>query len=563
MTDRPTSIGQPRNGNGGKDRRALLVGLARVFLFVLVLLVFGRAATFDFTGWDDVGTIQQNRLINPPTMSGLGQLWHEPQGGLYVPVTYTAWWIAARFAVVNFGGSVTGLRPWPFHAMNVVAHALATLLVFELLLMLIERFSARPNAAAAPLAPAPSPLLWPALVGSLIFALHPVQVETVAWISGGKDVLAGLFSVGTIVLWLKAQRGGHHAARLTVAAIACGIVAMLAKPVAVMLAPALLAADLIDRRRDASRCIAHATPLALAGLIILAITWRVQNVVAVPAVAASQRPLVAADTLTFYLEKIFWPTGLAADYGRTTARAIASDTAMFKFALAGALILAIALAWRVRPMAALGASWFILFILPVSGLATFMFQIHSTVADHYLYLPMVGVAAVAAVGASAAPVWVSRVAGVVLCVLLATLSWRQLGVWHDSVSLFSRVVEVNPDSSGSQTNLGNALAGTGEIDDATDHFRLAVKLNPLDVSARTSLAQALLQIGDYAGAVEQATGGLDAIRFQPPRVAETGQRLFAIRGEAYAGLGQMGPARADLVRAGIKLPEDWPATTHP
>jgi tetratricopeptide (TPR) repeat protein len=125
------------------------------------------------------------------------------------------------------------------------------------------------------------------------------------------------------------------------------------------------------------------------------------------------------------------------------------------------------------------------------------------------------------------------------------------------------VVQVNPNSSGSQTNLGNALAASGQIDAAIDHFQVAVKLNGNDASARTSLAQALLQVGDYAGAVQQATGGLEAIDRQPAAVVDSKQRLFVIRGEAYAGLGQMKPARADLARAGITLPGDWPATTHP
>jgi tetratricopeptide (TPR) repeat protein len=546
MTDAATASGE-RGNRGAGDGCAVWVGLARFFLFVLVLVVFGRAATFDFTGWDDNATVQQNPLINPPTTSGLGQVWRLPQGGLYVPVTYTAWWLDAKLAVVNFGPMIT---------MNVVAHAVATLLVFELLLMLVERFSRAPTAAA----------IWAALIGSLIFALHPVQVETVAWISGGKDVLGGLFSIATIVLWLKAERGGANTTRFTIAAIACGILAMLAKPVAVMLAPVLLAADLIEQRPKIYRRVAHLTPLAIAGLIVLAITWQVQNVVAVPKVALTDRPMVAADTLTFYLQKIFWPTGLAADYGRSPARAIASDAVAFKLALTlaltGTVILAIALASRFWRLAGLGGAWFILWLLPVSGLLTFMFQIHSTVADHYLYLPMVGVAAVAAAVVAMAGTG-GRIVGLALCLVLALLSWRQLGVWHDSVSVFTRVVQVNPDSSGSQTNLGNALAASGQIDEAIDHFQVAVALNGNDASARTSLAQAMLQVGDYAGAVQQATGGLDAIDRQPAEVADSKQRLFVIRGEAYAGLGQMKQARADLARAGIKLPPDWPATTHP
>jgi hypothetical protein len=405
----------------------------------------------------------------------------------------------------------------------------------------------------------------------MIFALHPVQVETVAWVSGEKDVLAGLFSIETMLLWLRARRGGRYAAQFTIAAIACGIIAMLAKPVAVMLAPALLAADLIDHRGNIWRCIAQVTPLAIAGLIVLAITWQVQNVAAVPPSAISERPFVAADTLTFYLGKTLWPTGLAADYGRTTARAIAGDMAILKFALLAAVILAIATAWRFRPLAALGGLWFIIFILPISGLVRFMYQLHSTVADHYLYLPMVGIAAIVATAVQAvmserrtsfAPAWAAPIAGVLLCALLAIMSWQQLGSWHDSVSLFTRMVEINPDSSGSQSDLGSALAGAGEIEQATDHFRLAVNINPGDVTSRKNLAQALLQIGDYAGSVEQATAGLDAVDHEPPGVKEYKQPLFVIRGEAYAALGQIDLARADLARAGIKLPDNWPAT-HP
>src|SRR5271170_5917132 len=98
-------------------------GLVRLAVFVIVLLVYGRAARFEFLGWDDVDTVENNDLLRPPTWSSLGVIWQSVEGGLYVPVTYTAWWVVAYEAGIPYGaGGPPVLQPWPFHALNIVAH---------------------------------------------------------------------------------------------------------------------------------------------------------------------------------------------------------------------------------------------------------------------------------------------------------------------------------------------------------------------------------------------------------------------------------------------------------
>ena len=156
-----------------------------VLLVALVLLLFGRSIHFDFVGFDDQLHILENPYFNPPTLGHVLQLWKGPYEEVYMPVTYSVWGVLARIGEVATPDA-QGVRfnPYLFHAANVALHAVNVLLVWRILVRLV----------------APG---WAAVGGAALFAVHPLQVEAVGWVSSGKDLLGAAFSLAAILLYLR------------------------------------------------------------------------------------------------------------------------------------------------------------------------------------------------------------------------------------------------------------------------------------------------------------------------------------------------------------------------
>src|SRR6267378_78163 len=139
-----------------------------LLLAILTLIVFGRIATNDFTYWDDAGTIHHNARLNPPTAQKVLWYWGHSELGLYIPVTYSVWGVLAAAARLDAPDEFDiSLNPWLFHAASLIVHVGSVLLVFRILRRLIGRDG-------------------PSFAGALLFAIHPLQTETVAWASGLK-----------------------------------------------------------------------------------------------------------------------------------------------------------------------------------------------------------------------------------------------------------------------------------------------------------------------------------------------------------------------------------------
>ncbi|HEX4123189.1 MAG TPA: hypothetical protein VHY37_00570, partial [Tepidisphaeraceae bacterium] len=142
--------------------------------------------TGEFLSWDDNTFISGNHTLLPPTWHSVAVWWTNPDAGLWIPITYTAWGLLALTAQVP-GETGPTLDPYVFHFANLLLHVLAALVVFRLLEMLIKR-------------------RWPAAAGAALFALYPVQVEPVAWAMGLRDILGGLLTLAAIWQYLIAAR---------------------------------------------------------------------------------------------------------------------------------------------------------------------------------------------------------------------------------------------------------------------------------------------------------------------------------------------------------------------
>jgi tetratricopeptide (TPR) repeat protein len=507
-------------------------GTARVVIVALVLATFGPLVRHDFGGFDDDMNVARNPHLNPPDWRGVGHYWRTPEFDLYVPFTYTVWSAAARVAWLG-EPDVLGrpLNPYVFHLVNVLLHALAALIVFEVVRRCVRD-------------------AWPACAGALAFALHPVQVEPVGWVAGMKDVLAGTLALAALWQYLRAGEASTRAAQLiawTVGSIAF-VLAMLSKPGVVVLPAIALVIDWLVMGRSLRRAVLRTLPWLALAVPCAAWTRIVQPAPFIAeAIPLWFRPLIATDALAFYVYKLVWPLRLGVDYGRTPQLAIARGWIWWTWALPLVVGVGAGIARRRAPALTAAALTFLIGLAPVLGIIPFDFQAYSTVADHYLYLAMLGPAlAVAWLAAHRPrPMWLA-----IAFVVLAALSVRaiaQARYWRDAVAIFEHAIDVNPASWAAHARLaehwaersdytraiehgrravalnpqawpvhrmlGDHLARAGEIDVAVAAYRAALALRPDDAHANTNLANLLAERHEYAQAIAHYNAALRSVPY--------------------------------------------------
>lgn len=492
--------------------RAAWVGVAIVVL--AVALVYFPAAGFPFYNWDDQETLTGNPWFHPVSIEHLRQAWSRPYMSLYIPVTYTLW---SGIALIARGGGT--LSPVVFHVANVSLHAASSAVVYLILRRLTQTH-------------------WPSVLGALVFAAHPVQVEPVAWTSGGKDLLCGLFSLLAIHAHLLAnQTPERRPWTWRVASLLCFALALLSKPSAVMLPFMLAVVDLLLLRRT-FRSASLVCGMYLVLSIPIAVVGRLVQTPAdgVFAPPLWQRFSVAGDAIFFYARQIVAPVHLMVDYGRAPQWLVAQPWATVSWIGIPLLVAAVLLARRAAPGIATGVAIAGLAVTPVLGFLPFEFQHYSTVADHYLYLAMLGPALIIA--------WLFRhgsqkplALAAALVVLLAVRSFAQLHVWSDTHRLFEHNLDQNPTSlAAAQTlgflaarendpaaaaalyslvltnypddalthfNFGNLFLSAGQPNQAVEHLRRAVALKPNGPGYRTNLGIALVSAGHLPEGIDQ------------------------------------------------------------
>ncbi len=462
----------------------------------VTVLVFWPVTSAQFTTWDDLATVGQNPRLESVSWDAVRYYWRHPAMDLYIPATYTFW---AALAWLPQGSPVpaapaSSLNPTIFHAANLALHALSVLVVFGIL-----RRALRDHRAA--------------LAGALFFALHPVQVESVAWVSGLKDVLSGLLTLVSFYGFIEAitAEDRARARRWFVASTLTFALALLAKPAAMVLPLlALILAWLMFERPflGTLRRLAPWVAMSLACAVVAAVVQPATHVIAVP---IWQRPFVAADALLFQLRQVLLPLNLTVDYGRTPQLVLAHASGYIASIVAIALGAAL---WFFRqrvPLVWTGALVFCAAILPVLGLVPFDFQRYSTVADHYLYVAMLGPALIAGVTLRAAPRWATAVACVVLA-LLGAASYVQAQTWRTSRTLYTHMIDVNPRSFLGHNNLGYEIAASGALADAIPHYQEAIRLFPDYRDANYNLAWVRQRLGDHPAAI---AGYRETLRIDP------------------------------------------------
>jgi Flp pilus assembly protein TadD len=521
-----------RRGDGSRHRRVsaptTVVGWHLLLVVVAVLTVYANALPNAFL-WDDrvlvVGNPAIKRWDTLPHLfvsdlfpSGITSGYYRPLQALTYALDYRLW----------------GLAPAGFRLTNVLLHAATSAALY----VVAGRVLAAPTAG---------------LVAALLFAVHPLHVEAVTYVSGRSDPLAAVFLLLAVPGFLRGDGRGR------VLSLAAFFLALLAREASLVLPLLLLVLDRVPPGR-ARRALRHYAPYAL--VIAAYFGLRALSVAGNPAPAATAsvplgfRMLTMAEVVVRYLGIVVAPHGLHMERAVTPVASPLDPTALAALVV---LALVAAGAWRLRATAAwpvtLGVAWFGVALLPVANLvplATFM-------AEHWLYVPIMGLALAAgsavdryAVGARRTPM---LLAVAVVVVVLGGLTARRNLDWRDGRTLYESLLPLAPDSVRVRVNLAEAYQAAGDVQRARDLYADVVRRRPDDPTTADALNN-LGNIARAAGHPEDALASFErAIALRPDHVAARNGRALALQ-----ALGRNDEAERELETARAIDPTF--ATTH-
>ncbi len=512
-----------------------------VGLVAVCVTIYGRTIYHDFVNYDDPAYITQHHLVKQGlTSEGFRAAFTTPHSYNWHPLTTLSHMLDCQL----FGSeSAAG-----HHAVNLVLHAASAVVLFLALRWMTGS-------------------LWPSALVAALFAVHPLGVESVAWISERKNVLSTLLWFATLAAYShyvrKATLGRYL---LVVATLALG---MMSKQMLVTVPCTLLLLDYWPLRRmqfgqeppsEPPPAVASRSWLVIEKLPLLAVSfigsamvlWAQGNTQltldTLPLVPRIENALI---TYVAYLGKLVWPADLIVYYPLRAADLPPAEMAKALFpaaAMSGGVLLAISAAciwqWRKRPYLIVGWLWYLGTLVPVIGIV----QVgHQSMADRYTYVPLVGIYMMFAWSAAefverreSARIWVAGVAVAVLMVL-SVVTFNQVGHWRDTKTLFTHVLSVNDDNSVAHHSIAESLYKEQRFDEALYHIKRAIELRPSEPRPYLSLGYVYYRQRKFGPALESYNRGI-AIRPDLP---------FALNGRAlvYLALGDFAKALADVQRA--------------
>jgi tetratricopeptide (TPR) repeat protein len=519
----------------------------RLWLLGGVLVLIGLVAYLPMLQngfvWDDDTFLTKNPLIKAP--GGLFRFWFSTQPSDYWPVTSSTLWLEWRFWGMHAAG---------YHATNLALH-----LAEGLMLWTILRRLRVPGAYLA----------------ALLFVVHPVNVESVAWIAQRKNLMAMLFYLASLYCFVRLQEvdrvrdvKGEDKAGTGVPSLpfltghwywlslAAFLLAMLSKG-SVATLPIVLLGIIAWRRRVTRRDIAELLPFFFvsAALIVVNIWFQTHGSGEIVRQANGlERLLGAGAVVWFYLCKALLPVNLTFVYPQWHIRA---DDLLWWLPLIGAIALT-GLLWRwacLRPLTKIDATtsqggdgrparpdrplargalfawlYFGVMLLPVMGFTDVYFMRYSLVADHYQHLAIIGLLAFAAAAWSRLPAdpRFKFAAAAAVAIVLAALTWRQCGMYLDTPTLYRVTLDRNPDCWMVYNNLALSEADSGRLEDATRDFERALRLNPDFYEAHLNFGSVLLNTGHPAEAMLQYQQALQAPGDHPVAYYSLGNALHSL-----------------------------------
>jgi protein O-mannosyl-transferase len=455
--------------------------LAAILGFGVLFLLYTPCLRGQFL-WDDDAHVTQNQELRSP--AGLINIWTKP-GSVqqYYPVTYTAFWIEYH---------LWGLRSTGYHVVNVLFHGLNALL-FGLVLSELGIAGA-----------------W---IAALLFALHPVMVESVAWISELKNVLSGFFYLLSAFFLIRMEKSQSYTLRSYAAALFFFIAALLSKSVTATLPISLFVLAAWTAGHWPMKTFLRLLPFVVSGVIAGLFTLHMESHVigaqgALWNFSLPERGLIAGRAVGFYLGKLLWPHPLVFIYPRweISSEKAASLLHPISVLSAGGLLAFGRRWWGKLPFGAF--VYFVITLGPVLGFVNIYPMRFSFVADHFQYLASLGFFTIAGWAchhafkrlhiAPSAPLGTAVVALLLVNIALAT--HREAQKYSDSLHLWRDTLAWNPASAIAHHNMGIALADDHEWHDALAHFRMAEALDPTLLQPHLALAYFLTHTQDWKNA---------------------------------------------------------------
>ncbi len=485
---------RPSDGGGRSlisERRDLLYAAA---LLVAVVLAYQPAWNGGFI-WDDDAHVTRSDL---QSWDGLRRIWSDLDATQqYYPLLHTAFWVQHR---------CWGDAPFGYHLVNIVLHASVAFLAA----MVLRRLE-----------------IPGAYLAGAIFALHPVHVETVAWITELKNTLSGVFYLTAALAYLRFDQTRHRPWYLL--ALGLFVLGLLSKTVIATLPAALLVVFWWNRgrlswRRDALPLVPFFVLGAIGGLFT---AWVEKTLIGAEGEVFEftflQRSVIAGSVIWFYFAKLLWPAKLMFVYPRWDI----SHVEWWQILIPISVLLVLAGLWWFRrrmrgPLA--GALFFVGTLFPVLGFFNVYPFRYSFVADHFQYLPSLGIITLVSAGivlllrrwqVSGRPAVYA--ACLVMLAVLATLTWRQSRLYADVETLYRTTIERNPTCWMAYDNLGILLADRGELEEAVVQLEKAVEIKPDHGEAHSNLAIAL-----------QMLNRLDEAAIHASRAAELQPKLAEV-----------------------------------
>ena len=478
-----SGVGDRVDENGSSLVQNWLLG---VILIVSVLLAYQPAWSAEFI-WDDDAHVTANPCIIGPL--GLKEIW-TTSAAWYYPLASTVFWIEH---------ALWGLDPLPYHLVNIVLQGGCTLVLWRVLISLQVQGA------------------W---LGAALWALHPVQVESVAWVTELKNTLSGLFYLLAILVFVRSCKSRKETPeerfRWTDGLVLFfSFLAMASKSSTVVLPLVLCLCAWWIEGRWSWRNLIRAGPIFLMSVIAsVATVWSVRlNAVhdqSEQARTLLERLITAGDIFWYYLGKLVWPSPLIFIYPRWE---IASNQwTSYLPLLAAILVLALLWVYRTtwgRPYF-FALVYFVAALLPVLGLVNQYFWRYSFVGDHFQYLASMGPLALAGAGVARLSEsillfrpWLGRAVCAIFLLIFGTLSWRQAWVYQSNETLWIDTLAKNPHCNLAYNNLGNIYSRTGKVAQAIALFEAGIKANPHDADLHNSLGNAWMKQDNGDEAAEE------------------------------------------------------------
>ena len=531
-------------------RDKILITALAVLTALITFAVYLPALKNGFVGWDDPNLVYDNVHIRSIDLNFLK--W------AFTNTALVSWYPLTVFSFA-LDYAVWGLDPWGFHLTNNILHALNTAMVFILCVQLVK--TGRPHREMRK-------ALITAVVAALLFGLHPLRVESVAWVAERKDVLYSLFFLLSIIVYLRYVSSPGLGRRLLYASSLCLFaMSLMSKPMAVTLPVVLLLLDYYPLKRLSFKwVVVEKLPFLFFSLLVSVITAFAHrpdgSLGSLEGQTVLWRLFLPVRNYIFYLYKSVLPVGLTPYYPYPEK---ASPFAMeYAFALIIFAAITLLCVWTFRRRRVFSAAWlyYLVTLLPVIGLVGFS---NFATADRYTYLPSLGPSILAGLGAAylmgtdgrRRMVTTACITAVILATL-AAMTIRQSAIWKDSITLWSHEIRHYKGSPGTDLlnitayyNRAKAYDELGELGRAIDDYTMVVTLSPGYVGAYLNRGVAYGRGGDY----ERAAADFSSVLRIDPLNADA----YYNRGLAHKSLNRNAEAIEDL-RAAVRInPEYGPA----